>query len=156
MRLTRLAVAAALAPALGCSVALGPAGPDVAVSLYLLPGVAAAPAARPALFRADIGGRRVDVPAPDAGPRSDVDVRGPRYGDVPVRVTLLAASGDTLATAAYTQRFERDHDHWVAAMVGAERPVGHCIGTLSVVPLRTAGRDTLFLMHGRIPKGAIC
>jgi len=50
----------------------------------------------------------------------------------------------------------RGDNHWVAALVGSQRPGRHCIGTLAVAPLRGGGADTLFVMYGSIPDGAIC
>ena len=83
-------------------------------------------------------------------------MRGPRYGEVPVRVTLLAASGDTLTAVHFSQRFQRDHQHWLSALVGRHRPVGHCIGSLAASPLGAGAADTLFVMYGSIPEDAIC
>lgn len=59
------------------------------------------------------------------------------------------------ATVEFTQRFQRNHEHWVAAMVGPNRPRGICVGVVEARPLRT-GSDTLFVMYGSLPHGVIC
>ena len=145
-----IASGVALLALVGCSDPLSPDGPALSVALSLQQ-----PTAPSSVFRADIGGQRVEVRAAGIA-ESRTEVRGARYGDVPVRATLLTAAGDTLASVTFDQRFERDHAHWVVARVGQRRPIGHCIGTLMVAPLRSAGSDTLFVTYGRIPDGAIC
>lgn len=144
-------LAAALALA-GCGDMLGLVGPRITVSL----GVERALPGTPSLH-ADIGGQRVEVASNGpGGPRADREVRGPRYGTVPVKVALVTASGDTTAKVEFSQDFERDHNHWVSGHVSQQRPVGHCIGTLIVTPLANAPADSLFVMYGAIPQGAIC
>ena len=143
-----MSTAAVLALA-GCSDPFGPDGPKLSVALGLQP------TAPTTVFRAHVGGRTVELQAAGLS-ESRREVRGPRYGDVPVRAVLLTAAGDTLASVAFTQRFQRDHAHWVVARVGRNRPIGHCIGTLTVAPLLGASSDTLFVTYGSIPDGAIC
>jgi hypothetical protein len=113
----------------------------------------------------DVGGRRATVQLHQAGSRPGLttEIHGPRYGDVPVRVTLLSGDGEPLATVTFTQLFERGNNHWVSAVVGSQRPLGFCMGTVEVAPLpatafpeATDAPDTLFVMHGSIPKGAVC
>lgn len=93
-------------------------------------------------------------------PNPRMDVHAPRVGSLPVQVRLRGASADVLAAAEFTQTFREDRNHWVAGDVGLRRPLGHCIGTLIVIPLSAtpagAVPDTLFLMHGSIPKDAVC
>ncbi len=141
---------------IGCSNILGVGGPQVSVSLEARQGLTAG-----AKLRADIGGQVIQLaPTTGVAPRTSAEVRGSRYGEVPVSVTLLGASGDTLAAIGFTQRFERGHNHWIAAIVGDRRPIGPCIGNLAVVPVLATmletSPDTLFVMHGSIPKNAIC
>lgn len=93
-------------------------------------------------------------------PNPRMDVHAPRVGSLPVRVRLLGANANVLAAAEFTRTFREHHDHWVGGDVGLDRPLGHCIGTLIVIPLRAAPAgavpDTLFLMHGSISKDAVC
>jgi hypothetical protein len=145
-----IASTAAVLALAGCSDPVSPGGPKLSVGLYLQQ-----PTAPSSVFRADIGGQLVELRAAGFA-ESRKEVRGSRYGDVPIRATLLTAAGDTLASVAFDQRFELDHAHWVVARVGQRRPIGHCIGTLTVAPLRGASSDTLFVTYGRIPDGAIC
>lgn len=94
-----------------------------------------------------------------SGAQKSVSLGIPDFGEVPVRVALLGAAGDTLATAAFTQRFRRGSDHWISGVVGEDRPVGLCIGSQLAVPLQAAGsdgRDTLFLDYGSIEHDAMC
>lgn len=153
--LSLLGVASTLALA-GCSDVLGVGGPKIVVSVAKQSG-----AGDPLLLQADIGGRRVEVESPrtlddyDDGYR---EVRGPRFGDVPVRATVLTESRDTLATVEFTQGFQRGERHWISAMVGPDRPDGFCLGTVVAAPLRTApaGADSLFVMYGGMPEHAVC
>jgi hypothetical protein len=108
------------------------------------------------MLRADIGGRQVELASPDPGAGRSTDIRGRRYGPAPVRVALVTTDGDSLALVEFSQQFQRDHNHWVAALVGQYRPVGHCIGNLVVAPLRDGGTDTLFVMYGSLPERAVC
>lgn len=155
----RLLLPAALA-LFGCSGVFSPDGPDISLSGDVNRAVAQVP-----VLRVTIGWRQVDLPfrARDAGAGVAKQIRGPRYGTVPVRVALISADGDSLAAVAFTQEFARDHNHWVSAIIGTYRPDGFCIGELDVVPLPVGAfpesgtvPDTLFVMHGRIPKNAIC
>jgi len=144
---------------LGCSDLFGPSGPEISVSLELRQPLGALP-----LLRADIGGRAVQLTATAAEPGgASREVRGPRYGQVPVRVTLTTPSGEQLAMVEFSQWFYRNSKHWVAAVVGQRHPMGHCIGTLAVAPILVgtpsgsgSGTDTLFVMYGSIPDDAIC
>lgn len=144
---------------LGCSVFTGSDGPDIDLHARVNRTVA-----EPPLLRVDIGWRRVTIEAYTGyRPGLSTAIHGPRYGEVPVRVTLLSSEGDSLAAVEFVQDFARDNNHWVTALIGTHRPGGFCIGALEVVPLPVgafpesgAVQDTLFVMHGRIPKGAIC
>lgn len=149
--MSRLRIAAlAVAVAAACSSPSGPDAPRISVSLDLQAPITPAP-----VLAADIGGRRVEVPPAARAGESGVEVRGPRYGEVPVRAALVGAAGDTLAAVAFTHRLARGAGHWVSALVGRHRPQGHCIGSVAVAPLRGAS-DTLFVMYGSIPDGAVC
>lgn len=109
------------------------------------------------LLRSDIGGRHVDLAAdPAHGGHASVDVRGPRYGNVPVNVTLFTASGDSIVAVSFSQDFQHGFRHWVAALVGSQRPLGICTGTVLAAPVTAGGADTLYVMYGKIPDGAIC
>ena len=152
-----------LLPALalfGCSVFTGSDGPEISLHALVTSTVA-----EPPLLQVDVAWRRVTIEADLNGFRRgrSTEIHGPRYGDVPVRVTLLSSEGDSLAAVEFVQDFARDNNHWVTALIGTHRPGGFCIGMLEVVPLPVGAfpesadvRDTLFVMHGRIPKGAIC
>lgn len=126
-------------------------GPQVTVSVDLRSSATAAPT-----LRVDLGGRSVALRPGDYGAGgASVSVRGPRYGERPVHAALLAPTGDTLGSVAFTQRFHRGHRHWVAAVIGTSGPVGSCIGGLVVAPVR-GGADTLFVTYGSLPDGAVC
>lgn len=145
-RYRRSAVGLGLALA-GCADVFG-GGPKIAVSLRLVQPAIQTPLA----LDVDASGRHVRV----ASGADGVTVHGDGYGDHTVRVTLRTAAGDSLAAATFTQHFERDGDHWIAGIVGRQRPVGVCVGTLVVAPLRTGNGDSLFVAYGGIPEGAIC
>ncbi len=146
-------------PLAGCGNLLGSEGPRISVSL-----ARELPLTAPLVLLADIGARRVHLTVPEQGSgQASAEAGVSRYGDVPVRVTLRTLAGDSLAAVAFTQRFERDHRHWVSAQVGRRRPTGHCIGNVVLTPLRSgmlsgasAEPDTLYVMYGSIQKDAIC
>jgi len=72
-----------------------------------------------------------------------------------VEIRLLL-DGQVLAQTSFGQTFHADYDNWVHGHLGSQRPMGICIGVLSVVPVGPPVADTLFLMHGSLPKGAVC
>lgn len=147
-------VAAAIACtfAAGCSEIFGPSGPKITVSLGLESPIVPAPT-----LRVLIDDRLVVVPASQAGTApTERTIRGPRFGSTPVRVALMSSAGDTLAAVAFSQEFRRGENHWVAGLTGSHRPIGICIGALAAAPLHGSDTDTLFVMYGNIPEGAIC
>ena len=157
--LALLAMLAGLA-SVGCSRSLGSDGPDISISGHLDRSVL-----EPPTLHVEIGRRETIFHLHELGSRPVMsrEIHGPRYGDVPIHVALVAGNGTPLAAVEFVQEFERGSNHWVTAVVGLHRPGGHCIGTLEVAPLpanafpeTTGGPDTLFVMHGSIPKGAIC
>jgi hypothetical protein len=144
----------------GCKDSTGPDGPDI--SLFGLIGYWLVD---PPVMRVDIGGRRrtVEFNTSGARPGIPIEIQGPRYGEVPVSVVLVSSDGDSLAGVEFVQLFERGSDHWVQAFVGPTRPLSFCIGTIEAAPLPADAfpevgevRDTLFVHHGRTPKGAVC
>lgn len=137
----------------GCSDLFGLKGPEITVSLDVQPAVGTA-----FVLRTDIGGKQRVELTTDAtrGRHASTDVRGDQYGNVPVRVMLLTASGDSIAAASFFQDFRHGYQHWVAALVGPQRPFGICTGAVVASPLTVGRTDTLFVMYGNIPQNAIC
>jgi len=135
-----------------CSALTGPSGPEISVSLTVQ-----SPSASGAALLVTVGERDVSLRA-SASPsqRSDASLERGKFGTLPVRVVLLSSSADTLATVAFSQTFERGYTSWIGSFVSHARPLGFCTGTVVGAPLRTAPSDTLFVMYGGIPKGAIC
>jgi len=110
----------------------------------------------PPVLQVDVEGlRRITLTGQRDGMRVEREVEAPRSGELLVAVRLLSASGDTIAATQYLQRFERSKTHWIAMLVGSNRPLGHCLGTLLVLST-IADPDTAFIMHGGLPEGAIC
>ena len=148
-RLTVMAVAVVLS---GCSSILGLQDPDVSLGLRSESGYEWIGS-----YQVDIDGRAFRF-EPATELRRQVEA--PKSGELQVRVTLRDTAAETLAVADFTQSFDDDRNHWVSGLIGLQRPFGHCIGELTVLPLpRRAGEeqaDTLFLMHGSIPKDAVC
>jgi hypothetical protein len=68
----------------------------------------------------------------------------------------LSPTGDTLATLAFAQSFERGYSYGIGAIVSRVRPVGPCTGTVLATPLRTSPADTLFVAYAGIPTDAVC
>jgi hypothetical protein len=135
-----------------CSVPFGPSGATVSVSLAMQQPSASAPR-----LLVSVGERVVSLRASDTLFRTvDTKLETTQFGSFPVKVTLMDGGADTLATMAYTQTFERGSKSWIASYVSRTRPVGFCTGTVLAAPLRNASRDSLFVMYGSLPEGAIC
>ena len=138
--------------AVGCSDLFGPSGPPITLSFDVQ-----SVAGTALVLRNDIGGQRVELAADQAhGGHASIDVRGGRYGNVPVHVTLLMASGDSVTAISFSQDFQHGYHHWVAARVGRQRPLGICVGTVMAAPIAAGSTDTLYVMYGGIPDGAVC
>jgi hypothetical protein len=131
--------------AAGCSIVSGPEKPDLQLGFDIEQG-----SLQNLHLEIDVGGDTFHLD----GSRL-IDGRAPREGDLPVTVRLLL-DGQVLAQTSFDQTFDADYDHWVHGHLGSQRPMGICIGVLSVAPVGPPVADTLFLMHGSIPKGAVC
>lgn len=95
----------------------------------------------------------------DRHTRFDMKREAPRTGELDVAARLLSPSGDILAETAFPQRYRQGSNHWVSAWIGTRRPIGHCIGSLEIIeiaPPMAVGADTLFVMYGSLPHGAVC
>lgn len=103
-----------------------------------------------------VGRQRIVVPASAPGSGDEQRVFAPPAEGVTVLIALVSESADTVATLSFGQSFRHDHTHWIAAVVGRQRPGGHCIGELVVAPLPGESTDTLFVAYGALPRGAIC
>ncbi len=135
-----------------CSLPFTPAGPRIQVSLAVYQAVTSAPS-----VTVDVGGRSVSLRASDIAGRSSggaLDASG--FGVQPVQVRLLSNAGDTLATVAFSQDFQRGYSYGIGVIVSRVRPVGECVGTLLVTPLRASSTDTLFVAYSGIPSNAVC
>lgn len=150
---TRSVVVAALALTIwGCSNPFGsPNGPEIGVSLAV-PRDVELPSS---VLHVRISGRRVRLDAPPSGEGASTRIRGYRYGEGPVAVTLIAGD-DTIAHGEFSVELKRDHDHWVDADIGRHRPAGFCFGEAAALPLRGSATDTMFVTYGSLPNGAIC
>lgn len=130
----------------GCGSLAGPDGPAVTISLAVDSTVTT-----PLNLAVDIAGETFRIDS--AG---SISTHAPRTGDLPVDVRLLSGSGQTLATVSITHSFTDGASNWIHTQVGGTRPVGFCIGRLTVVPVAPPVADTLFLADGSLPKGAVC
>ena len=128
----------------GCSSIFGAGGPHLSIALRV-----DAEVERRLALEVEVGGDAWHLDEPRT-----IHTHAPRSGELPVTVRLLASS-QVLATESYTKFFSDDHDHWIHAWVGQNRPIGHCIGGLTVIPLGAAA-DTLFLLNGSIHREVIC
>jgi hypothetical protein len=155
----RLPLLAALLALAGCSDLLGSSGPQVYLSLGTQRALPAA-----VTLRVEANGHAAEVAT--IGP---VDEQPPsyfnpgRYGETPVQLELRGASGTVIGTFEFTQEFQRDVHHWLVVALGTSRPIGLCIGTLTAVGLpagaldgNPASADSMFVMRGSLPEGAIC
>ena len=134
-----------LAAAAGCSSIFGVGGPDLQVRFDVEPSLP-----QDLRLEIEVGGRSFRFDGPGA-----VYDHAPRTGELPVTVRL-SASGQVLAATSFSQTFSNGYDHWVSSRAGGQRPLGFCIGALTVVPIGPPVSDTLFVMHGNLAKGAIC
>lgn len=132
--------------ATGCSNFLGLFGdPDLSISLAVQ-----GPPSRPLQMEIDVGGRAFRLDAP--GSR---DVDAPSTGELQVTVRLLSGS-DTLAVDSFSQRFNDSDDHWIHGFVTDTRPLGFCLGLVRAHGLTATQPDSLFVLHGSLPKNVIC
>lgn len=69
---------------------------------------------------------------------------------------LIGSSGDTLATASFTQKLQVDYGYGIGVIVGRERLPSFCAVTVTAVPLRNSASDSMFVDVTGIPNGAIC
>ena len=145
-----IAVAAVLAVA-GCSLVSQSDGPVISTSLNVGP-----TGTQPLRLVINIDGRQNELFADEANSwHTALDVNAVHTGAQPVTVMLRAANGDSLAGASFTENYQSANSYWIAGVVNTRRPVGFCLGAVIVRPL--AGRaDTLFILHGGLPNGAIC
>ena len=114
------------------------------------------------LFNAEVGEHPVirHISGSDLDDDGLVEFEMRERDGLAVSVGLVDESGDTLAWTRVTLDLRANHGHWVVATAGGPRPAGHCIGTLQAIPIRSAtgggSIDSLYVMHGSIPDGAIC
>jgi hypothetical protein len=84
----------------------------------------------------------------------------PTSGSLPVRVVLLLNTRDTLAVGDVQFRLEPGYRYGLSVQAGGRRPEGMCVGPVTTVPIRwpgeSAASDTLFLVTGGLPEGAVC
>jgi hypothetical protein len=80
----------------------------------------------------------------------------PGSGELPLRVALVGATGDTLATVRVMLTLHPNWNYGVMAQAGGRRLEGMCIGRVTAAPIRPDGTDTLFVMADGLPKGAMC
>lgn len=161
--LRNFAIAVALCAAAGCR-----PGPDDRTTLGI--GFTATGAyADPALFTATL--KRTTVQSTIRGDDLDVLSRGAGYytgsmdaiplpvgSEVTVTVRIADASGP-IAEVPVSWTTRKGWNYGVQAMVGSRRPQGFCVGVVNamVLPQRGAtGPDSLFVMQGGLPNGALC
>lgn len=134
--------------ALGCG-STGPDGALVSVQLDVRDGYTT-----PATVRVAIEDASVDLVTP--GPHPNGGVVTSRFGSYPVRVALIGAARDTLATAMVAGTFQRDYTHGVLVLIARARPIGFCLGTASVAAVKGSPGDTLYAYFNSLPNGAVC
>lgn len=99
-----------------------------------------------------------DFYSPDGGPLTSEQLVVAAQGELPVRVALLGASGDTLATIRVVLTLAPGYRLSTGIPIGRTRPFGHCVGPIAAAPLRPSagGSDTLFVDVGGTPVNAVC
>jgi hypothetical protein len=81
----------------------------------------------------------------------------PSSGQLPIRVALVSAAGDTLASARLEFVLRPAHTYWVTVRAGGARPTGMCIGRVTAAPISPGkAGDSLFVTGGGMPRGAMC
>ena len=136
----------------GCGSSVDPFGPAIDLSLMVM-----TPSAASSTLHARFGDREVSLSVPGGSiSRATKRVRGTGYGDLPARFMLIGSSGDTLATASFTQKLQVDYGYGIGVIVGRERLPSFCSVTVTAVPLRNSASDSMFVDVTGIPNGAIC
>ena len=130
------------------------AGPATAVSL-----ARQVNDARQLTLEVEVDGRRATLDLPAQRGQADDVLQSARFGDMPAEVVLRDAD-QVLGRVTFQHRVERRSTHWIATIVGQVRPAGFCMGIMETAPLALrpgqAAPDTMFVMHGSLPEGAIC
>jgi hypothetical protein len=136
-----------------CSIVTAPFDrPTISVSLTVQQ-----PSASAAVLLVSVGGRSVSLRASDTPNRPvETSLKATGFGTFPVTVAVMGSGTDTLATVAFTQKFERGNRYGIGAVLSRSRPAGVCVGTLLAAPLQGSASDTLFVSYTGLPKGAIC
>lgn len=107
----------------------------------------------------ELSGRDVSDPALGAPHTELLEV--PATGVLPVRVALVTAAGDTLASTQVTYDLRPSYHHSVTVRVAPRRLSGVglvCAGKTTALPLPSMGgaADSLFVSTHSMPAGAIC
>lgn len=84
------------------------------------------------------------------GERREVDVDD---DDHQVVVEVLRSDGGSVGLVQFDARYRNGSDYWIHVLVGL-RPEGHCVG--QVTPLGVVAADSLYVIHGGLPRDAIC
>jgi hypothetical protein len=115
------------------------------------------PAAESSTLHASFGSRSLSLRDPEGSiNHTTAKVRGMGYGSVPVRLTLIGSSGDTLASVSFTKELQVSYSYGVAAVAGSSRLLSICSATVAAVPLRDNAGDSLFVDVAGLPQGAVC
>lgn len=94
--------------------------------------------------------------SPHVGP-----IRVGTHGELPVRVALVGPAGDTLASVSTALRLEPRYEFWIEIIAGrVQRPKGMCTGEIHAVSIGPGPQgplpDSLFVLTGGMPAGAVC
>jgi hypothetical protein len=136
---------ALLVAAGGCTNIFGSDEPNLSLRLYADPAVLT-----DTFLEIDVGGREYTL-----SPGQRMEPLFSLLGDVPVTVALKT-SDQVLAAETFTLRFFENADHWIHALIGLDRPLGHCVGTLTAHQVAAPSMDSLYVFRGSIGRDVVC
>lgn len=145
-----LLVAGAATAGVSCSDPVSPAPATVEISLSV-------DAAAPTLtLLVALNGRTSRVVV-DSGARcGELQVRTPRIGKLPVRVDLLSATGDTIATAEFQEEFRADYANSIGALVASGQLIQVCRAAPAfTIPTALPGTPNVYISYGGVPKDVV-
>jgi len=152
-RARRLLLVLALAAAPACSDPFAPVRPDALISLYVDRLPSSTELHLPLRLRVSFDGRSHEVVVDSALWPHDLEFRADRDGMLVVRLDLVDAGGDTVATNVFRQRFTAGNTNYVSGYVGGPPSCFPSVCDYNGPQTRLTDSVSLYVGYGSVPKG---